>query len=123
MTTIGKTISIKGELRAAEDVTVDGRFDGHLHCEGFAVVLKPTADVSGDIIARDITVFGRITGQMVATDVVDVRAEATVKSKVFAANFILNEGAQFHGRVEPQHLEAALRVAKYNRQKRDAAVS
>ncbi len=123
MTTIGKTISIKGEFRAAEDITVEGRIDGHLHCEGFAVVLRPTADVTGDIIARDITVFGRSSGQLVATDVVDVRPEAIVKSQVIAAQFILNEGAQFHGRVEPQHLEAALRVAKFNRQKRDATAS
>ena len=123
MTTIGKTISIKGEMRAAEDITVDGRIDGHLHCEGFAVVLKPTAEFSGDIIARDITVFGRSSGQLVATETVDIRSEAVVKSQVISAQFILNEGAQFQGRVEPQHLEAALRVAKFNRQKRDAAAS
>jgi cytoskeletal protein CcmA (bactofilin family) len=123
MTTIGKTISIKGEMRAAEDITVDGRIDGHLHCEGFAVVLKATAEFTGDIIARDITVFGHTSGQLVATDVVDIRPDAVVKSQVISAQFILNEGAQFQGRVEPQHLEAALRVAKFNRQKRDAAAS
>jgi cytoskeletal protein CcmA (bactofilin family) len=123
MTTIGKTICIRGEIRAAEDVTVDGRIDGHLHCEGHAVVLKPTAEFTGDIIARDITVFGRSSGQLVATDVVDIRSDAVVKSQVISSQFILNDGAQFQGRVEPQHLEAALRVAKFNRQKRDAAAS
>jgi hypothetical protein len=33
--------------------------------------------------------------------------------------FILHDGAHFTGRVEPQHLDAALRVAKFNQQKRE----
>ena len=71
MSTIGKTIHVKGELRAAEDLTLEGRIEGHVLCEEFAVVLAESAEITGNIIARDITVFGRIDGQLVATDVVD----------------------------------------------------
>ena len=39
MSTIGKTIHVKGELRAAEDLTLEGRIEGHVLCEEFAVVL------------------------------------------------------------------------------------
>jgi hypothetical protein len=35
--------------------------------------------------------------------------------------FILADGAQFNGRVEPQHLEAALKVFWFERQKRGEA--
>jgi hypothetical protein len=35
--------------------------------------------------------------------------------------FILDPDAYFAGRVEPQHLEAAMRVAKFHQRKRDAA--
>ena len=65
----------------------------------------------GDIIARDITVFGNIAGQLLATDVVDVRAEATVTGRIVSKRFILNDGAHFTGRAEPQHLDTAFRVA------------
>jgi cytoskeletal protein CcmA (bactofilin family) len=75
----------------------------------------------GDIIARDITVRGQVAGQLVASDVVDVRAEARVSGYVVSPRFILDELASFKGRVEPQHLEAALRVAKFQQRKRDAA--
>jgi cytoskeletal protein CcmA (bactofilin family) len=74
--------------------------------------------VAGDIVARDLTIFGRVDGQMVATDVVDVRPGAVVTGHVVAKSFILNDGADFVGRVEPQHLEAALRVAKYQQAKK-----
>ena len=119
MSTIGKTIHVKGELRAAEDLTLEGRIEGHVLCEEFAVVLAESADITGNIIARDITVFGRIDGQLVATDVVDVRAAASVTGQIIAERFILNEGGRVHGRVEPQHLEAALRVHRFNQKKRD----
>lgn len=120
MSTIGKTIRLKGELRAAEDLTFEGRIEGNVLCEDFAVVLGPSADVTGDIVARDITVFGRIAGQLVATDVVDVRAEASVTGQIISERFILNDGGHVQGRVEPQHLEAALRVARFNQKKREA---
>jgi len=119
MSKIGKSFQLKGELRAAEDITLEGRIEGHVLCEDFAVVVAPSADVTGDVIARDITVFGKIDGQLVATDIVDVRAEATVTGQIISDRFILNEGASVHGRVEPQHLEAALRVSRYNQKKRD----
>jgi cytoskeletal protein CcmA (bactofilin family) len=118
---LGKTISVKGELRAAEDMTIEGTIDGPVFLADHALLLTETSRVTGDVIARDITVQGHVTGQLVASDVVDVRAEARVSGYVVSPRFILDELANFKGRVEPQHLEAALRVAKFQQQKRDTA--
>jgi cytoskeletal protein CcmA (bactofilin family) len=117
--TIGKNLQLIGELRAEGDLTVEGRIDGPVICEEGAVVVSAAAQVRGDILARDITVFGTVAGQLVATEVVDVRAAATVTGRVVARRFILDPAAHFDGRVEPQHLDAAVRVARFERQKRD----
>ena len=117
---IGKGTSVRGEVRATEDLTIEGRIEGLVLCEQHAVVVAVTAQVTGDIIARDITVFGQTAGQLVATDTVDVRAGATVKGTVVSARFILSPESTVDGRVEPQHLEAALRVARFEQKKRDA---
>jgi cytoskeletal protein CcmA (bactofilin family) len=117
----GRTITIKGEVRSTEDLTVEGRIDGPLICEDGAVIVMESASVTGDIIARDLTILGRVDGQMIATDVVHVRTGAVATGHVVARNFILNDGGDFVGRVEPQHLEAALRVAKFQQKKRDTA--
>jgi len=119
MSSIGKTISVKGELRASEDITVEGRIEGPISCENSAVVVASSATVTGNIIARDITVFGRISGQLIATEVVDVRPDATVTGQVIARRFILDPDARFNGRAAPQQLEAALRVARYQQKQRD----
>jgi cytoskeletal protein CcmA (bactofilin family) len=119
MSVLGKTILVKGELRSSEDLTIEGRIDGPVTCADGAVVVTAEAAVAGDVIARDITVFGRSHGQLIATEVVDVRPGATVTGTAMSKQFILHDGAHFTGRVEPQHLDAALRVAKFNQQKRE----
>jgi cytoskeletal protein CcmA (bactofilin family) len=123
MTTLGKTLLLRGEVRAHEDLTIDGHVEGPLHCEPGAVTVSASGEVTGDIVARDITVFGRTSGQLIATDVVDVRGDAVVNGTVVAARFILDPSARFTGRVEPQHLEAALRVARFEQRRRDAATA
>ena len=115
----GKTILVKGELRSTGDLTIEGRIDGPVTCVDGAVVVTAEAAVAGDVIARDITVFGRSHGQLIATEVVDVRPSATVTGTAMSKQFILHEGAHFTGRVEPQHLDAALRVAEFNQKKRE----
>jgi len=120
MTTLGSTISIKGELRANEDLTLEGRIEGPVWCDG-SLIVAPSANVNGDVIARDITVFGRFAGQLVATEVVDIRKDADVSGRVVTGRLILEDSARFNGRSEPQHLEAALRVAKFNQERRDAS--
>jgi cytoskeletal protein CcmA (bactofilin family) len=122
MSTLGKTIVIKGEVRSLEDMNVEGRVEGPVFCDGCAVVIGPEGSVEGEIVADDITVFGRMQGQLIAADIVDLRAEATVTGQIVSKRFVLNDGARFNGHVEPQHLEAALRVARFQQQqKRKAA--
>lgn len=94
---------------------ISGRVDGPIWSEGLAVTISHGGTVIGEIVARDITVMGAVDGTMLATDIVDVHETARVTGRVLAPRFILNDGALFNGQVQPQHLEAALRVAKHRR--------
>ncbi len=116
----GTTIIVRGEVRSSADLAIEGRIEGKVVCDGLAVTLTPDAHVVGDVLARDITVSGRSEGQLVASEVIDIRAEADVSGRLITNRLIINDGARFNGHVEPQHLEAALRVAKFNRQKERA---
>jgi cytoskeletal protein CcmA (bactofilin family) len=119
MAIVGPSIVIVGEVRASGDVTIDGRLSGPLMCEGGTVSIGATAVLEGDVVARDITVFGRATGRLIATEVVDVRRGAVVAGQAIAPSFILHDGAQFQGHVEPQRLAAALSVARFQQKQRD----
>ena len=65
-----------------EDLTLEGRVDGPVLCEGYAVTVAESAQMTGDIVARDITVLGSFSGRLIATEVVDVRPSATVTGQI-----------------------------------------
>ena len=112
------TVTIRGDVTASADLTIEGRIVGPVSCAGHAVVIATTADVTGDIFARRITVLGRAAGQLVATEYVDLGPGAIVSGCIVARQFTLDLAASFTGRVEPQHLEAAVRVAQFRGRQR-----
>ena len=58
-----------------------------------------------------------ITPSIGAEGSYDLRPGSEVRANVASKRFILNDGAGFAGRVEPQHVEAALRVARFQKRK------
>ena len=56
----------------------------------------------------------------VATEVVDLRPGSVVTGSIVAPSLILHDGALFSGRVEPNQVDAALSVARFQRKQRDA---
>jgi cytoskeletal protein CcmA (bactofilin family) len=111
----GRTIEIKGNVECVEDVLIEGRVTGHIWNELHVVTVGADAMVTGDIVARMITVRGTVDGTMMATGRVDVMNEAKVTGRVLAPHFMLADGGTFTGKVEPQHLDAALKVARHRR--------
>jgi cytoskeletal protein CcmA (bactofilin family) len=102
-------------VRATADLTVQGRITGSVWADGLAFTIAESATIVGDVFARDITIFGRVEGSLVASEVVDLREGASVTGRILSERLILNDGATFNGRVEPQHLAAALKVARHRR--------
>jgi cytoskeletal protein CcmA (bactofilin family) len=121
MSVIGKSIHIAGEVRSASALTIEGEINGPVMCEGAGVTLTASSTVTGDVIGSEITVFGRSSGQLIATDVVDVRSGAIVDGAIIAPRLILHEGAMVNARVDPKRVDAALSVMKFQQKKRDAS--
>jgi cytoskeletal protein CcmA (bactofilin family) len=111
----GRTIEITGNVECVEDVLIEGRINGHIWNEQHVVTIGADATVTGDIVARLITVRGRVDGTMMASGRVDLMNETHVTGRVLSPRFMLAEGATFNGKVEPQHLDAAMKVARHRR--------
>jgi cytoskeletal protein CcmA (bactofilin family) len=118
MSLSGKTLKIVGEVHATGDLMIEGQITGPILCEGGAVTLAATSVVEGDVLASDITVFGRAAGKLIATDCVDIRGGAVVAGAVIAQRLILSEHARFNGRVDPKRLDAAVGVARFQQKQR-----
>jgi cytoskeletal protein CcmA (bactofilin family) len=60
-------------------------------------------------------VRGAVEGTLISTGRVDIMDEARVTGRVLSQTLMLADGGQFNGKAEPQHLEAALKVARHRR--------
>lgn len=117
----GRTITIRGSVDCVEDVLIEGRIDGHVWNENHVVTIGADALVTGDIVARQITVRGAVEGTLMATGRIDIMDEGRVVGRLLCKSLMLADGAQFNGKAEPQHLDAALKVARHRRSEAVAA--
>jgi cytoskeletal protein CcmA (bactofilin family) len=111
----GRTLAIRGSVDCVEDLLIEGRIEGHIWNENHVVIIGADAVVMGDIVARQITVRGAVEGTLMATGRVDIMNEGRVVGRVLSGTFMLADGALFNGKAEPQHLDAALKVARHRR--------
>jgi cytoskeletal protein CcmA (bactofilin family) len=116
----GRTIAIKGSVDCVEDLLVEGRVEGHIWNENHVVTIAAGAVVTGDIVARQISVSGTVEGTLMASGRAEIVAEGRVTGRVLSKVFVLADGAHFNGKAEPQHLEAALKVARHRRSEQAA---
>ncbi|MEW6008424.1 MAG: polymer-forming cytoskeletal protein [Candidatus Omnitrophota bacterium] len=91
--------SMSGTLTFKEPVNlrINGRFEGTLESKG-NLHIGPKAFVDAHISGDNITVAGRVKGDIVARDKLMLEASADVRGEVKTARLIVFEGAIFEGK-------------------------
>jgi cytoskeletal protein CcmA (bactofilin family) len=95
--TIGKSLQIKGEVIGSESLYVDGKVEGAITLTGGRVTVSRNAQVSANIIAHEVVVLGKVSGNITASDRVDIRSEGSVTGDVSAQRITIGDGAFFKG--------------------------
>jgi cytoskeletal protein CcmA (bactofilin family) len=113
MTSIGTTIVITGEVTSGEDVTVDGRIDGHLLVRDAVLTIGERAQVNADVRGARVLVSGFVIGAISASDRIELTPTATVDGSLSANRVVVADGAQFNGRIDMDQRTIAARVAHY----------
>jgi len=94
----GPTLRFKGELKAQEDLKVEGRIEGTIqHQQRLHVGQK--GEVVATVNAASIDVDGRVQGDMVAKKSIKVSQSAVVRGNIRAPSVSITEGANFNGGV------------------------
>lgn len=97
---IGKGLSIKGEITGTESLFIDGKVEGSVSLPGNRVTVGKNGSVAANINAREIVVLGKVRGNLAATDRVDIRAEGSLTGDVSAARISIEDGAFFKGGID-----------------------
>ena len=106
-------ISVAGDLSSDRDLYIDGTFEGQITLPEQHLMIGTSARVKARIIARAVTIAGRLEGNVTATQRVRIEESAHVNGHIQTPSVELTEGARFNGTVDPNRTEAAMLVARY----------
>jgi cytoskeletal protein CcmA (bactofilin family) len=98
-TIIGSGITIEGEITSDEEVIVAGTVRGKLNVDG-GLTIEGGAVVEADIGASSIALSGSVTGNVTASDRVDLLSGGRLVGDVKAARLTIADGASFKGNVD-----------------------
>ena len=94
----GPTLRFKGELKAQEDIKIEGRIEGTIEHQQ-RVIVGSKGEVVAKVNASAIDVDGRVQGDMVAKKSIKVNQSAIVRGNLRAPSVSITEGANFNGGV------------------------
>jgi len=77
---IGKSVVIKGELSGSEDLTIEGQVEGKIELRQNVLTIGPNGRIKAQVFAKSIVILGEVTGNVTATEKVDIRDNGSVDS-------------------------------------------
>src|SRR5246127_582596 len=104
--TIGRSLVIKGEISGAESLFVDGRIEGTINIPENRVTVGRNGAVTADINAREVVIMGKVHGNIICSDRLDIRSEGSVTGDVVVQRISVEDGAILKGSVQVQAAEA-----------------
>ena len=103
---IGPSIEIKGDLRGAEDLFVEGKVEGKIEVRQHSVTIGKGGRVKADIFGRAIVVLGEVQGNLFAEEQIILRQGCVVRGNLTAPRVALEEGSSFKGSIDMTAAEA-----------------
>ena len=85
ITSIGRTILIKGEIRSGEHLIIEGRVEGQVAVPDHGVAVGRHGVVGPEVFARTITVRGTATGNLTAIETLEILETGNVEGRLVAA--------------------------------------
>jgi cytoskeletal protein CcmA (bactofilin family) len=104
---IGKSVVIKGELNGSEDLTIEGHVEGTIQLKDHVLTIGPNGKIKAQVFAKAVIVLGEVTGNVTASDKVDIRDNGSVDGDIVAPRVAIAEGAHFRGSVDMQRKAGA----------------
>ena len=97
---IGQGVVIEGKIASAQDLRIDGKVDGTIEVGNHGLIIGASAAIKANLAARSILISGAVTGNVTATERVDVAATATVNGDITSPRLVMADGACIKGKVD-----------------------
>ena len=97
---LGKSVVIKGELSASEDLTLYGQMEGSVTLPDHTLTISPAANIKASISAKAVVIMGAVTGNVTAAEKVEIQATGSVTGDITSPRLVVAEGGHLRGKVE-----------------------
>ena len=98
-TFFGPNVTIDGTVSGSEAVLIEGTVRGKINLTN-DLRIGTKARVEATVHAKNVTVEGKLAGDVSADDRVELIASATVDGNIKAPKIVVAEGAKFRGSVD-----------------------
>jgi len=87
---------IIGSIVASGDMRIDGILEGNLSSKN-RVVIGETGRIKGDLICKNVDIWGFFEGKIIATESTNFKAVAVVIGEIKTSKLCIEAGAKFNG--------------------------
>jgi cytoskeletal protein CcmA (bactofilin family) len=98
-TVIGSSLIIDGEISGDEDLVIQGTVKGKISLKE-SLFVESSGVVEADIETQNVEIAGRVTGNIAATDKVELKSDCRVVGDIKAPRILIADGASFKGNVD-----------------------
>lgn len=87
---------IKGDIQASRDIRIDGCLKGKMQVVG-KIVVGNTGKIEGDVNCKTIDVSGRVEGNLIVSEMVNLKSTAVIVGNIITDKISVEPGAKFTG--------------------------
>ena len=115
-TLIGAGTTLKGDIKSNNDLRVDGTVIGNINSNA-KIIVGTSGVVEGDIMGNQADIVGKVSGNIRAKELLQLRGDSTVTGNIYAGKLQIEPTATFNGQC---HMGANVVEIKKNEQQAQA---
>jgi cytoskeletal protein CcmA (bactofilin family) len=96
---LNSDVELKGTLRFSGELSFDGKLEGDINSDG-SLQLGDNAVVKGNITVNSVILRGKINGNVVAKEKIDIKTRTELFGDIRAPKLVMEEGVTFVGQTE-----------------------
>ena len=96
---LNSDVEIKGTINFSGELTFDGKIEGDIKSDD-TLHLGDNAVIKGTIEVGSVVVRGKINGNVIAKDKIELKAKTELFGDVRASKLVIEEGVTFVGKTE-----------------------
>ena len=98
-TLISSGTTLNGDVVSDNDLRIDGTINGNVQCSA-KIIIGTTGFVDGDIQGLQADITGKVKGNIVVSEILQLRGQCNVTGNITAAKLQIEPTATFNGQCQ-----------------------